>query len=620
MAFFHDSFRQFVSDRTSVDEFARPDERANIKIHAWIADLCTESADQRIASEQLYHRLCANQYDNVLALSKQAMFREQFHNLRSPDLIREDIEFALKSAADRVDVVALFRLLLCLVEVNERSLALENVDMPGLLYKAGLIDEAIGWCGSETRHVPLAQAYDLAYRLGRAQDPAGRRIFNWIEHEGLGDPERENVMGHENDAAIAWTRAATKFRPLDSVIDVIASVIEPGNGRVEVNRFDVHRRWHRCRLMFQQLVHDQSGDETALELINSRLSKIVQQLMAKNRHREGDDDENRDGPNEDTLVASLMEIRVRAHDALIEVTESADITKRRIEELLSMLRGAPLLHSTMLEAAEILANHKYFEQASSILDGTAYNNALTVRGLANPQGKDVVEHAFRYWRVRYQIASNHEEVPVSVPPGENTPAGNDVAEGAPVHGDHDAIQLAANIDSAVRTLARLDAASALDGAGSLNDTWDALSPLLDAFVSAGAQKRASFNVVASQKSIVMRLIATVACNWGGDLPQRLSDALGYRFDNESDNWPLELRIDIGHQLRSTGANVSWYQESLDVLEASAASEDMYSRLDSMELLVHRYVGDGDTAAARRRVGKTRFYGVQYRLSQRQPVI
>ena len=601
--FFHDSFRQFVSDRTSLDDFARPDNRANAEIHARIADLCMESTDKKIAAEQLYHRLCADQYENALALSTQAIFRDHFRNLRSPDLIREDIEFALQSAADRVDVAALFRLLLCLVEVNERSLALENVDMPGLLYEAGLVDEAIAWCGSETRRVPLAQAYDLAYRLGCAHDPAGRRIFDWIEHEGIEDPERGNVMGEENDAAIAWTRAATKFRPLPTVIDTIANLIDTGNGRGQVNRYDLQRRWHRCRLMFQQLVHDQSEDESALEIIDSRLSQIVQQLRANKRQREANSDENRGGLTQDTIVASLMETRVRALNALIEVSESTDITRRRIDELLSMLRGPPLFHSTMLEAAEILANHEYVEQASSLLDRTAYNNALTVRALADPRGEDQVENAFRYWRVRCLIASNQEEVPVSVSPSENTPAGNDVAQGAPVHGDHDAIELAAKIDSAVRTLARLDAASVLEGAESLNDSWATLLPLLDVLVSAGAHKGPSFSLIASKKSILMPLIATVACDWGGDLPQRLSDALGYRIDKEPDSWPLELRVDIGHQLRSMGANVSWYQKCLDALEASAASENMHARLDSMELLIFRYAGDGDTGAARRRVGK-----------------
>lgn len=84
-------------------------------------------------------------------------------------------------AGDRADVLAMLRLLLALVEVTERTSNLESVDMPGLLYNAGLIDEAIAYCGGETRRVPLAHAYDLAARLGRADDPAGRRIFDLIE-------------------------------------------------------------------------------------------------------------------------------------------------------------------------------------------------------------------------------------------------------------------------------------------------------------------------------------------------------------------------------------------------------------------------------------------------------
>ena len=190
--FFHDSFRQFAADRTALGDDGLPDERANSQAHQRVARLCTEAGDPRVAAEALYHRYCADQRDAVLALARPAVFREHYRQLRSPALIREDISLALQVAADRADVLTMIRLILALVEADERSSALEEVDMPGALYDAGLVDEAIAWCGEETRRVPLAHAYGLATRLGAAGDlAAGRRLFDLVEHD-VDDPASDS--------------------------------------------------------------------------------------------------------------------------------------------------------------------------------------------------------------------------------------------------------------------------------------------------------------------------------------------------------------------------------------------------------------------------------------------
>jgi hypothetical protein len=83
---------------------------------------------------------CADQHDRALLLARQATFRDQYRRLRSPDLIRGDVALALGMAGDHTVVLAMLRLLLALVEVNERTSNLESVDMLGLLCDAGLID------------------------------------------------------------------------------------------------------------------------------------------------------------------------------------------------------------------------------------------------------------------------------------------------------------------------------------------------------------------------------------------------------------------------------------------------------------------------------------------------
>ena len=89
--FFHDSFRQYASDRTCLTDDTFPKERAEALAHRRAADLCAQADVPEIAAEELYHRYCAGDYDEVLVLADQKRFRAQRQDWR-PGLIRQDIE------------------------------------------------------------------------------------------------------------------------------------------------------------------------------------------------------------------------------------------------------------------------------------------------------------------------------------------------------------------------------------------------------------------------------------------------------------------------------------------------------------------------------------------------
>ena len=599
--FFHDSFRQFAVDRTALGDDARPDKHIERRAHRRVANLCRESTDRRFATEELHHRYCAGQYDEVLTLSEQAKFREQYRQLRSADLIREDIGLALRVAADRADVMAMFRLLLALAEVTQRTSALENVDMPGLLNRAGLTHQAIAWCGADVPRVPLAQAFDMAARLGRADDPAGRVMFDRIEHYGIDDPNRPLVAGHEDDAALAWTRAAALFRPLSVVIPVIGNLVENSLKDDQRNRYEQAKRQQRFRLMFQELIFELRNQEPSLRMIDSALDDIAARVKrGRSQQEQGDSDERVEATRKNTL-ATAAELRVHTHLALIELGKTDEVKERRVTKLLSMLVGVPLFVSTILEAAESLADHGFGENAALLLDGTPYGNALTVRTLNEPRDTKLIERHFRYWRVRYLLASGDAEVPKSIQPATETPGGNNVPPHAAIHGDVEAIELAAKIDEAVRTLGSVDAALALEQSVPRGEIWAALVPLLDIFSAPARRSSSSFSLIASQKPRLIRIIASVARRCGRETTERLRDELARRFEEEPDRWTLGLRLDLGEYFRSAGVSAPWYEHSLLALEANAASENLYSRLASMEDLVCRYAENGQLAVARRLV-------------------
>ena len=599
--FFHDSFRQFAADHTALGDNDRPDDHLDAQVHQQIAELCAKTSHPKIASERLYHLYHANQGDDLLDLATQLTFREQCQRLRSPHLIREDIVLALDIAAGRGDVLVMLRLVLSLVELTQRTSLLESIDMPGLLYSAGLADEAVAWCGGDTRRVPLAHAYELAAKLDADNDPAGRRIFDLMEHDGLDDPNRIRVSGEEDAAAVAWTRAAALFRPLPTVVAAIQNLVEVHSDNDPRDRYKKAERWRRYSRMTKVLIDSvaRRSDESALEAIDSALAKQAEKL---NKHRtQSKESDNQDG-NDNALNANIptvIDLRVRSQTGLIGLATTAEVAKSRLSQLLSTLSGVPLFHPTMLDGAEIFARHGMAGHAAGLLDRTQYGDALTVKALGHNAEHNIIDRHFRYWRLRYLLASSDEEVPESVPPAKDTPAGNKIVPDAPVHRDVDAIELAARIDAAVRTLARLDAAAFSGRAVPLNDAWTTLVPLLDLFSPTARRSSSSHHGITQKKPELMAIIVNVVRNCGATLPQRLSDVLTRHFKAQPAQWPLPLRLDLADYLRSAGATVPWYRETLVDYEASVASEDLYSRLDDIADLIRRYASDDEGKTARR---------------------
>ncbi len=601
--FFHDSFRQFASDHTALGDDARPDTGADVQAHQRVAELCAGTEDPRIAAEQLYHRHQARQDDEALVLAKQVTFREQYRRLRSVDLIREDVVIALGIAANRADVRAMVRLLLALIEVSERTTALESVDMPSLLYDAELIDEAIAYCGAETRRVPLAHAYDLAARLGSASDQAGRRIFDVVEHDGLDDPKRTQVSGRENETAVAWVRAAALFRPLPIVIAAVRRIVADRSENGRDDRKAQAERWHRYARMMEALIDAVAlqADESALDTIDSALADHAAQLTEASSRPQGGDDEKGVDDARTNNIATVIDLRVRSHAALLGGATTAEVAQIRLGQLSSTLRGVPLFASTLLEAAQLLARYGMTDPAVKLLDRVPYGKALTVDMLGYGGEPDALDRRFRYWRLRYLLALSDDDVPESIPPATDTPAGNDLAPNAPVHSNLDAIELAARIDAAVRTLGQLDAAHASGQSMPESDVWATLVPLLDVFRPSASRSSATLGGIAQKKLALMRIIVAVALRCGQGLPQRLSDAMARRFKDQPERWSRRLRLDLADDLRSAGASVPWYGETLVAQEADAASQDVYSRLDEVADLVRRYARDGEERIARRLV-------------------
>lgn len=598
--FFHDSFRQFTVDRTVLGDGGAADDREHAAMHARIADLCAQAADFSIASEQLYHRNQAGQKDKVIEIGTQRAFRDQYQRLRSEELIREDIGVALGVAAEQQDLSSIIRLLLSLTELESRRFALRDIAMPGLLYESGLVEEAISGCAKSSDQARLSHAYDLAWRLGRDGNSAGRRIFESIAHLGVDERDQIVVMGHEDDAAVGWTRCAALYRPLPLVLDAIAeqALVSKGTARGLKRERDLVLR--RYASMMKALIEVITGkrDLKSLESVDAALAKRAAELDGGSTNEAREFKDKRASDLRAESLALTVGLRVRVVDSILGLLTDSDTTRGRVKRLLSSVSDSPVFPSTRLHLAEMLASEGLNAEASNELAQTQYETAMTVDSLSGVGDAGIVENQFRYWRLRYLLAAEAEDVRLPSPPSESTLAEDDNSSDV---ADRRAIQMTSQIDGLVRDLARIDGESMRGVQVSKEEAWSVIERSLTRDKRPPSRGSATLELVSMHWPDLARIAARVASSFGRDLAQRMSDEVTQRLDDQRMRLPLTLLLDAAESLQEAGAAVVWERDVLAAHEASLATENVHLKLDENADLIRRHVRAGRTAEAQRLV-------------------
>ncbi len=591
--FFHDSFRQFAAELTALGPNGVPATDADATAHRVVAEECARSEDWRLAGEELYHRYLGHQNDEVLALASQAAWRYQFQLLRSPSLIRHDIELVLQVAADRADVISMLRAMLGLAELQSRISVLESIDLPAAFYQGGLVDEAIEWCSGKNPAVLLAHRYNLAWMLGREGNAAGRYLFDGNEHQGLDEPSDLRIAGHEHDAALAWTRSAAMFRPIPSVIKSIENLLD----KQEPAGHGVHRRhedeaWSRYELMMRELIDAtlDLGDRPGLEAMDEALARRLTTLESSADLAAGPSAEHR--ARQPRRVAAMVDLRIRAATALCEAGQDAQVVARNVASLLADGHSMSTFRSTLLNAAELLADCGLSEQAGRLLDLSQHERALTAADLTTDRREEAADEKFRYWRLRHRLATCDGEVPASISPEPETPAGNRIPQDAPMHRDTDAIEFSERVDVLVRELARIDAGTQRGEKENIGRVWSIVLRAIDVVPAARSRPGISRRGNPLRAPSLLETATDVVTNYGDGLPQRLSDELCGRFREHPIGWLATPLLDVLQTLKAAGAEVSWEDDVLVAHEASAAEENVHQKVEQMADLIHHYSDAG----------------------------
>ena len=576
--FFHDSFRQFAVDRTALGDNGRPNSIEDAAVHKRVAELCFKSEDDAVISEEMYHRFRAGQHDKVLNLAELTTFREQHQQFRSLDLIRNDIQTALKVAASRGDVIAMMKMILALVEIEERSQSLSEVDFLNLLHDVGLVEQAIAYCGDASR-IPLVYAYNFAANLAESCQPAGRLIFDKIDPTGLHNNRSSHESNTKDNIAIAWAKAAVHYRPLETVIAAARSLVEHTQTDTfrEAFGFEIKGdKWHRYRRIMRVLIDTAvlHRDEHKIGVILSTADEQTDRVVNEVSDTQSDDQD-----TYKVIFAVLTGLLIDALSALTNLVEDTDDKQRHLDRLVK-LTGQPMFRETILELAEVFAFHGMINEVPNLISRIDYRNNFTMSVISYDSSPEIIQHSYRYWRLYYLVAIDDviPELEVSDELGSD-----DTINGIPENCDTDTIEFVNQIHFLVRSLAYVDATMHSNQPTQSADVWREIVRMLWAIKKpSGKVPPRTLWILEKYNSAMMRIVVDIACKYGKGIPQQLSDLLSSFFMEEPQyDWPLKTRLDLAKRLTDVGANVSWYQETIRTFEDYAATTDIVSRLEIM---------------------------------------
>ena len=285
--FFHNSFRQFVLDKTGRNAFGFDDEVTHRGYHRTLAELAAADSTPTVFQwERLYHTYHSGDYGRVLELGSQEYFRQQFFASRPAKLIIDDTTLVMKAAREQEDILAALRVLLIESELNIRSDILNEFEIYDLLLRVGKHEEAMKHVIFEGQlYIGPDSALDFSRKLADAgYGEAASEIFELAEPlDKLSGADTGEILRYGGkDILETWVRAAIRFRPFDSIKQAISN-LEIG-GDVHNHNSGESSDNVRARL-FIELADSviEAGDRNEIEELPSKLADVIDEKILRER-------------------------------------------------------------------------------------------------------------------------------------------------------------------------------------------------------------------------------------------------------------------------------------------------------------------------------------------------
>ena len=603
--FFHDSFRQFVAEKTASlyggDDHADGDRYS----HRCLAQHLEASPREHYAAEAMYHWWKADRVDRALGRATQSVFRQQTRSLRSPHLVKQDISLAAQIAAEKGDALKLLELALAFMELNARLASLSETGFPSLLLRTGEVAAAIAYCVNSDEKQRNA-VFDIAKRLGDLGDPAGRRLFDQAETQLFAEraqslrTSRSDMLPHE------YLRAATRFRPLDRIFAQLHKLREPRGTEDSAPSYrDGSEGWRDYWGALEALVEECSSrdSDTELRAIADQCAEDIAALAAsasdpdRLRHR----------------ASWLQEVGVAAIHALAESrTDTDDLGDLLGHQVMSI--ESHTSQSTALTIAEMLHGARRIDATLNVLNRLSLNQQMAAADLDNDTRVSVIHRQFRYWLLVYLCKEHFPEMPVSVPPHSDTPGGNSVTAGAPLHTMSERIRMASLVEHTLHELAQLRARTILQGHVHEDEASLTLRTCLRSIRFPHLHDHMDRWTASGIRRVFAPLIADAAVECGERAATSVADLFGQLFNSETHSWPLPLQLAIANEFEAAGIAIDWSDSVLDRMRSDLGAHDVHGTLTTLEDIARHYIDDDQIEAARSETREMldRSLGVGYR--------
>lgn len=603
--FFHDSFRQFVSEKTASLYGGDDPIEGDRYSHRCLAQLLEDSQRQQYTYEAMYHRWQADQADRALGHATQPVFRQQIRNLRSPHLIKQDIALAAQIAAERGDALKLLELALSYLELNSRITSLSETGFPSLLLQTGEVAAAIAFCvNSDGKQ--LHTVFDIARRLGDQGDPAGRRLFDQAEARLF--TERTQLFSANQSEILPdkYLRAATRFRPFARILAQLHEQREPKRPDHATSSYkDESENWSDYCNALQALIEESTRRDSHEDLITIA-DQCVEDISAL-ANPDGDPDRMR------FYTAWLQEAGVTAIRLLTEIQTDAIDHNALLNH--PLMRVEP--HTSQLTAliiAELLHKAQRIEPALHVLNLLNLNQQIAAADLGSDMREDTIHRQFRYWRLVYMCEEHFDELPVSNPPHSDTPGGNSVTAGAPLHSMHDRIRMASLVEGTLHEMARLQARMTLQDRFNDDEVSLTLRTCLKSIRFPHLQEPMDRWTATGVRRVFAPLIANAAIECGERVATSVAESFGHLFNSETRRWPLPLQQAIADEFEAAGIAIEWRDSVVERMRDDLGEQDVHGTLTTLENLARHYIEHDQIEAARSETDALlgRSLGVGYR--------
>ncbi len=568
--FFHNSFRQFVLDRTGRSPFRdSADPQRDRDYHRRLADLANAAAPEDSFSwEEVYHLFQVGEPNAVIEVATQSWFRKQYLEGRAPHLIRDDIGWALRAGRDLRESMCLVRLLLADEEISERTEVLDSLDLPGIHLALGDPEEALSASVHDGQlKAERTRVLNLADELLRAGYPShARQAFDAAEPLDLlsGSRKVDPWGAQRNELIRAWLEVAHHFLPVADVVSAIARLdiderASGGTGDPETEKQKV-REGFLVNLADSIVASGAEGRCT--ELLQAARAQLDASFVARLDQRM---DETRIAlhPHRPSGAAAL--------DRLLAVHASSQLSVRR----------------RLLVADRALQIKGDAETANTLLEGIPQPASLAWRkGGDRPQTLAPFTHLIRFYRLLAALRRPIEPE-IAVP---NTDDEDTVADvllermivrsanvwGAAWRGDIDAPAL---VWSALLPTVRIQEISRSDR-GKRPHYWY------------------SYQRVAGD---YFDLVVQAAAAHGSDALARFGEEIESRWTSSStaDLWPANLRRTVALLLLRSGDDPERLRRTLEAIEPNlGVKEDVHDRISNFESQIRAWAELGDLERAR----------------------